>query len=143
MLGLLYRLALLGTVVSLSACIAMPSKQLDWRTDVTSSANPAVLRCWPSLQIVAIDEVKKSLAVGDGLWFQQCDIKIDPGAHSLTVRHYSSGGGPVAITTSTGEMEVRFVAEPGGIYQLTGKSVKTNGAWIANGYEVSVERSEK
>lgn len=132
------------TLTVLSGCIAMAPKELDWRDSAQSqSSEHAVLRCWPSLQIVSIDGEKKDLAVGDGLWFQKCNIKIAAGPHTLSVRHYSSGGGPVAITTETGEMEVSFTAEAGGIYQLTGVPYKAGGSWVANAYRVGVRREQE
>jgi hypothetical protein len=133
----------LAAITCLTGCIAMPSKQLDWQESPASASPAAVLRCWPSLQIISIDGRKKDLPVGDGLWFQKCDIQIDPGPHTLIVRHYSAGGGQIAITTSTGEMQVAFDAEPGGIYQLVGQAVRTNGAWLSNEYRVHVRKESK
>jgi hypothetical protein len=115
MKGMLGRLAVFGIATCLSACVTAPPKHMDWRENPASSSNPAVLRCWPSLQILSIDGNKKDLAVADGLWFQRCEIQIDPGAHLLVVRHYSRGGGRIAITSSTDEFPVQFVAEPGGL----------------------------
>ena len=143
MKGMLGRLAVIGTAACLSACVAAPPTHMDWRENPASSSNPAVLRCWPSLQILSIDGNKKDLAVADGLWFQRCEIQIDPGAHSLVVRHYSRGGGRIAITSSTDEFPVQFVAEPGGFYQLVGKKEKVNGAWIDNAYTAYVRQESK
>lgn len=143
MKGISGLVAVLAIALCLSACIAAPPKRLDWRTNASPTSAPAVLLCWPSLQILSIDGDKKGLAVGDGLWFQNCEIQIDPGAHSLVVRHYSRGGGRIAITSSTGEIPIQFVADPGGRYQLVGKKVKVNGAWVPNAYEVHVRPESK
>ena len=53
------------TLTLLSGCIAMAPKELDWRDSAQSqSSEHALLRCWPSLQIISIDGEKKCHLVG-------------------------------------------------------------------------------
>jgi len=96
----------------LSGCIAMEPKELNWTSRPEMSAKKAVLKCAHNLSIHSLDgNTERSFDPWGGLYFQACNIAIDPGPHALFVKY--QGG-----NYSSDRILVDFNAKPGRQYQL-------------------------
>ena len=78
------------------------------------------------------------------MYFRKCDIKIEPGPHTLVVHHdYAMQSTVVSVASKSDPIAVRFVAEPGAIYQLVGGSKRTSNGYDLHTFEVTLKKEAK